>query len=104
MNDHTKHLDENQEIQEIQVHMPPEVQRGVYANQLLVAHTQEEFVIDFILATPPAGIVNSRVMVSPAHAKRIAAALIENVAKYESVYGEITNIQVTDIPKNITAH
>jgi len=35
--------------QEVQIQVPPDVARGVYANQLLVAHTQEEFVMDFIL-------------------------------------------------------
>ena len=80
--------DQPDQNQELQIQMPPEVQRGVYANQMLVAHTQEEFVLDFILATAPAGVVNARVLISPSHAKRIVAALQENIARYESVFGE----------------
>jgi len=89
--------------QELQISMPQEIQRGVYANQMMIAHTQEEFVLDFILATPPAGVVNARVLVSPGHAKRIAAALLENVAKYEAQFGEISTVLV-NTPAHSTAH
>lgn len=97
--------DENRpEEQQLQIQMPPEVQRGVYANQMLIAHTQEEFVLDFILATPPAGVVNARVLVSPSHAKRIMTALAENIARYESVFGEIKVAQPAGMPENVTPH
>lgn len=88
---------------EVKINMPQEIQRGVYANQMAVAHTQEEFVLDFILATPPAGVVNARVLVSPGHAKRIAAALMENVAKYEATFGEIVVPKAVK-PQNTTEH
>ncbi len=92
-----------QQPQEMQIQVPPDVARGNYANQLLVAHTQEEFILDFILATPPAGLVNARVIVSPTHAKRIAAALHENIGKYEAHFGEIANI-APGSAENLTAH
>lgn len=84
--------DNQQNQQELQIQIPPEIQKGSYANNMVVAHTQEEFVLDFILATPPVGIVNARVIVSPSHAKRIAQALIENIEKYESRFGEVENV------------
>ena len=96
--------EEKQQTQELQINMPQEVQGGKYANQMLVAHTQEEFVLDFILATPPAGVVNSRVIVSPGHAKRIANALLENVAKYEAQFGEIKTLAIPPMPSGTTAH
>ena len=81
------------------MHLSPDVQRGVYANQLMVTHNQEEFVMDFILATPPIGVVNARVLVSPGHAKRIARILQENIARYESMFGEIPSLQSSqDLP------
>jgi len=89
--------------QEVQIQVPPDVARGVYANQLLVAHTQEEFVMDFILASPPTGLVNARVIISPSHAKRIAAALAENIAKYELQFGEIKNL-TPGMPDHMVAH
>jgi len=95
--------EKQQNTQELQINMPQEVQCGKYANQMLAAHTQEEFVLDFILATPPAGVVNARVIVSPGHAKRIAAALTENVEKYEAQFGEIKTTAI-NIPAGTTAH
>lgn len=89
--------------QELQIQVPPDVQRGVYANQMIVAHTQEEFVLDYILATPPAGIVNARVIVSPTHAKRIAAVLLDNITKYEARFGEIEEIAPI-LPGETTTH
>ena len=97
-------MSEENKPQEMQISMPPEVQSGKYANQMLVAHTQEEFVLDFILGTPPAGVVNSRVIVSPGHAKRIANALLENVAKYEVQFGEIKTLAIPPMPSGTTAH
>ncbi|MBL4653696.1 MAG: DUF3467 domain-containing protein [Flavobacteriales bacterium] len=96
-------MSEESKTQELQINMPQEVQSGKYANQMLVTHSQEEFVLDFILGTPPAGVVNSRVIVSPGHAKRIANALLENVARYEAQFGEIKTVAV-NMPAGTTAH
>lgn len=89
--------------QELQIQMPPEVQKGTYSNNMVVAHTQEEFVLDFILATPPVGVVSARVIVSPSHAKRIAQALIENIAKYEERFGTVQDVP-PGLPGDVTAH
>jgi len=85
--------------QDIQVQIPPEVQRGTYANQLVVAHSPEEFILDFIFVTPPAGVVNSRVVISPAHAKRMVAALQENIIRYEATFGEIKVNPLSAVPE-----
>jgi len=84
----------NQEstAQELQIQVPPDVQRGIYANQMFATHTQEEFILDFILASQPAAVVNARVIISPTHAKRIVAALQENIDNYEAHFGEIAQI------------
>jgi len=94
---------DKQKPQEIQIQISQEIQGGVYANNMVVAHTQEEFVLDFIMATPPAGTVNARVVVSPSHAKRIAAALLENVAKYEERFGEIKDVPAA-MPEGAVSH
>jgi hypothetical protein len=96
--------DQDESTQEIQVQIPQDVQRGVYANQLLVVHNHEEFILDFILATPPAGVVNSRVLVSPAHAKRIVSLLQENIERYEKLFGEIKTITPAAMPKHLKAN
>jgi hypothetical protein len=56
---------------------------------MVVTHTREEFVIDFINSFPPEGIVTSRIITSPGHLKRIIRALMENLGKYENTYGEV---------------
>ena len=82
--------------QEIKVNFPPELQGGVYSNNMVVAHTKEEFILDFLMVSPPTGTVTSRVIVSPGHMKRILAALVDNISKYEKAFG---TIQVAEEPK-----
>lgn len=79
--------DNNQ--QQLQVKMSDEVLKGVYANMVQVGHTPEEFILDFMNLFPPAGVVAARVIVSPGHVKRIAAALAENIKRYEEQFGAI---------------
>jgi hypothetical protein len=74
---------------EIKVHLPNEIKGGVYSNNMVVHHTREEFVLDFLMVVPPEGAVNARIIVSPGHIKRIFDALRENISKYESVFGTI---------------
>jgi hypothetical protein len=74
---------------EIKVTCPESVRGGAYANNMVVGHTKEEFILDFLMVAPPAGIVTARVIVSPGHMKRILEALRDNVSKYESAFGPI---------------
>lgn len=75
--------------QELQIKFPEDLIGGVYANNMIITHTKEEFIMDFIMAAPPAGTVNARVILSPSHVKRILGALQENIRKYEELYGTI---------------
>ena len=75
--------------QQIQVKISDEVLKGVYANMAQIAHSKEEFVIDFLNLMPPSGIVSASVYLSPAHTKRLAAALADDVKKYEDQFGKI---------------
>ena len=84
---------------EIHIKIPEEILRGVYANQMVVRHSREEFVIDFINVCPPEGIVNARVIVSPGHLKRMVSALGENLARYEQRFGTVTISEAPPDPK-----
>ena len=42
----------------IPVKIADEVLRGAYANQMVVRHTREEFVLDFLGVFPPEAVVN----------------------------------------------
>jgi hypothetical protein len=79
----------NQESKEVSIKITDEVLRGVYANQMVVTHTREEFMLDFLTIFPPQGIVAARVLVSPGHVKRIIRALQENIGKYEASHGAV---------------
>jgi len=82
--------------QDIKVNFPPNLHGGVYSNNMVVTHTKEEFVLDFLMVVPPAGTVTARVIVSPGHMKRILAALQENISKYENAFG---TIQIAEEPR-----
>jgi hypothetical protein len=82
--------------QEIKINFPPELQGGVYSNNMVVSHTKEEFVLDFLMVAPPAGTVTARVVVSPGHMKRILEALRDNISKYEKTFG---TIQIAEEPR-----
>ena len=74
---------------QMQIKVPDEVLRGTYANQMVVSHTREEFLLDFVNLFPPQGVVTARVIVSPGHLKRMIRALSENLARYESSHGPV---------------
>lgn len=74
---------------EMNLRLPEQMAGGVYANGMMVQHTSDEFVLDFAMVMGGTGTVVSRVITSPAHAKRIAEALKENLARYEASHGPI---------------
>lgn len=66
----------------------PEEIKGVYGNRMLITHRKEEFYLDFITQYPECGVVTARVIISPGHLKRIVRVLKENLAAYETKFGE----------------
>ena len=80
---------EQKETRKIQIAFPDNMKGGVYSNMMQVKHTREEFILDFIMVSPPAGTITARVIMSPGHIKRTIAALQENVKKYEEKFGSI---------------
>ena len=79
----------------LEIQLDEEVAQGVYVNLAVVNHNESEFVIDLIFVQPqaPRAKVRSRVILSPPHAKRFAAALQENISRYEKNFGEIKSTQ-----------
>lgn len=65
--------------------------QGAYATGLVVLHTRDEFMLDFIMgfASPPR--IVGRVVATPAHVKRMLRALMENFGRYEHAFGVIPN-------------
>ena len=75
----------------LQVQIDDDVAQGIYANLVLVNHTENEFVIDFAFIQPTTtrAKVRTRVISSPRHTKRLLAALQKNLDRYEERFGTI---------------
>jgi hypothetical protein len=78
-----------QNQQQIQVTCPPGLLGGAYSNNVVISHTREEFLMDFMMISPPQGVVVSRIIMNPGHMKRLISALQENLKKYESSFGKL---------------
>jgi hypothetical protein len=89
----------NKKQGQIDIELTPDMAAGVYSNLQLVQHSQTEFVLDFIQLMPgvPKPQVKSRVILAPIHAKKLLAALQENISRYEMVNGKISE-PVQNIP------
>lgn len=88
---------------QINIELTEEIAEGQYANLAMIAHSSSEFVIDFIRLMPglPKAKVKARVVITPEHAKRLLAALADNIQKYEQSFGEIKSAQeIPSFPMN----
>jgi hypothetical protein len=85
--------EDQQKQNQINIELTEEIAEGEYANLAMIAHSSGEFVIDFIRLMPglPKAKVKSRIVITPEHAKRLAAALADNIRKFEESFGEIKN-------------
>ncbi|MCZ6704375.1 MAG: DUF3467 domain-containing protein [Bacteroidetes bacterium] len=83
--------DAQSEAQQLNIELTEEIAEGVYSNLVMLAHSSEEFILDFIRVMPgvPKARVKSRIIVSPPHAKRLLRALSDNIDRYERAHGEI---------------
>lgn len=77
------------EKREIKLIFPDSLKGGVYCNNMIVQHNKEEFIMDFMMVAPPQGAVTARVIMNPAHVKRMITALQDNMKKYESRFGPL---------------
>lgn len=77
------------EQKQIKIKMGEKDLKGVYSNLMQIYHTKEEFCLDFFNIFPPQGILTARVLMSPAHLKRMVKALKENMEKYEAKFGQV---------------
>lgn len=100
-------MEENKNKAALEIELKDEVAGGIYANMAVMAHSRSEFVMDFISLLPgmSKAQVRSRVIMTPEHAKRLLAALQDNVNRYEALFGEIELEQVMPMPniKNVTS-
>ncbi len=81
---------------QMQIAAENDTRRGVYSNLALIAHRQEEFIIDFLFIDPQAqtpqadqALLVSRIILNPGHMKRLYHAIGDNISKYEKNFGKI---------------
>ncbi|MBR4660319.1 MAG: DUF3467 domain-containing protein [Bacteroidales bacterium] len=79
------------EEKKIDIELRPEIARGIYSNLAIISHSPSEFTLDFVQMLPGMAkpSVGGRVIMTPEHTKRLLKALMDNVQRYESQFGEI---------------
>lgn len=84
---------------QLNIELSEEVAEGVYSNLAMIAHSNTEFVIDFIRLMPgvPKAKVKARVVITPEHARRLLSALKDNIEKFEANFGPIKGTD--DVPQ-----
>ncbi len=82
---------ENPEQKISGITIPPDL-KAVYSNLARITHSPSEFIFDFAQMLPgmKGPSIKTRVLLSPLTAKLIYKALGDNLAKYESSFGEIS--------------
>lgn len=80
----------------LEIQMNEDVASGQYINMAVVNHNDTEFVIDCIYVQPqaPKARVQSRLITSPRHAKRLLLALQNNINSYEKKHGAIDLLEI----------
>ena len=80
----------------LEIQMNDDIAAGRYMNMAVVNHNDSEFVIDCIYVQPqaPKARVQSRLITSPRHAKRLLLALQNNIDSFEQKYGAIDLVDV----------
>ncbi|MBC7364382.1 MAG: DUF3467 domain-containing protein [Candidatus Aminicenantes bacterium] len=83
---------DSQKEKKLDIKVDENVATGQYSNLAAIRHSREEFIFDFAFVFPdgPMGKLVARIILSPAHAKRFSEALLENLRRYEEMFGPIT--------------
>jgi len=85
-----------QKSQQIQINTTDEISRGRYSNLMLVSHSPEEFILDWLLNSPNGPHLVSRIILSPGNVKRAIEALTINLKQYEDKFGAVKLIEPGD--------
>lgn len=69
----------------------PKDPSAIYSNMVMITHTANEVIFDFIQVLPndDRARLQKRVMMTPTHSKLFLNALQENMSKYEASHGKI---------------
>lgn len=92
--------DKNNLNQQINIELKEEIAEGTYSNLAIITHSSSEFVVDFVRIMPgmPKANVQSRIILTPEHAKRLLLALKDNIDKFEAANGPIKEVEGNGVP------
>jgi hypothetical protein len=88
-------MEKQNDPNQLNIELTEEIAQGIYSNLAVISHSSTEFVLDFIRLVPGVSKakVQSRIIVTPEHAKRLLAALQDNISRYERQFGPINKTQ-----------
>ena len=83
---------QKEQQQNLKLNISPDIAKGNYSNLVVVSHNPTEIILDFAQLLPglDGAMVRERIIMNPIHAKRLLAALADNMKKYEQQFGTIT--------------
>ncbi|MGM0634457.1 MAG: DUF3467 domain-containing protein [Bacteroidota bacterium] len=86
----------------LNIQLDDETAQGKYSNLAIINHSASEFVFDFVNVMPgaPKSKVQSRIIMTPQHAKRLLKALNDNIQRFEKAKGKIESNDKQNIPLN----
>ena len=81
----------------LDIELPEELAEGFFTNFSIIAHSDAEFVIDFVRIIPGMmkGKIKARIIFNPIHAKQFNELLTQQIHTYEKQFGEI------ELPKEL---
>lgn len=94
--------DQKPQQAQLSIELDEQTAEGTYSNLAIINHSPTEFILDFINIMPgvPKAKVKSRIVLTPQHAKRLLKAMAENIHRYESAHGIITETEQPHVPLN----
>lgn len=92
---------EQQKGKEIKLEVPDEVALGVYSNVAFLNMTGNDFIFDFGSIVPGKDTfkVQSRIIMSPQHAKRFLTLIQKSIEEYERKFGKIPSVEQPPSPE-----
>jgi hypothetical protein len=86
----------------LNIQLDDDIAQGKYSNLAIINHSATEFVLDFVNVMPgsPKSKVQSRIILTPQHAKRLLKALNDNIHRFENSNGKIEEKEKHNIPLN----
>ncbi|AXG72832.1 DUF3467 domain-containing protein [Flavobacterium arcticum] len=92
--------DQKQQPGQINIELDEKTAEGTYSNLAIINHSSSEFVVDFVAMMPgaPKAKVKSRIVLTPQHTKRLLKALGENINRFETAHGKISDTEQPSIP------